>query len=285
VPSLVHRESDLIFRSLRDLFTPETDRVVIDDESTYRRCRAWAERFLPALAPRMETYDAAVPLFEARGLEREIRRGLRQRVWLPSGGYLVIHPTEALVAIDVNTGKYVGKRRFEETALRTNLEAAREIVRQIRLRDLGGILVIDFIDLVEGDSRRRLAEALEAELKSDRARSRVLQISEFGLVEITRQRVRQGLEQILCRTCPTCRGSGRVRNPLTLRLQIEREIRKTAALISEGSLRVRAHPETAAEILADISSFRAEARIPDAVGLEIEAVEGLHPEEFEILTV
>ena len=219
------------------------------------------------------------------GIEKEIQRALRRRVWLPSGGYLVIHPTEALVAIDVNTGKYVGRNaRFEETALATNVEAAREIVRQIRLRDLGGILVIDFIDLEHEENRQELARALEQELKSDRARSRVLPISEFGLVQITRHRARPGLESLLCGPCPVCQGSGRLRTPQTLRFQIQRELKQTAGLAPEGPWLVRAHPAAVAEIQGNWSSFLEDTGFVSAEGIQIESVRDFHPEEYEIRT-
>ena len=284
VPSCVHTEADLSLKVMRDLFTSDIDRVVIDREETYRRCREYAARVLPQLAHRVELHTGPEEVFEAYGIEKELQRALRRRVWLPSGGYIVIHPTEALVAIDVNTGKYVGTSHFEETALRTNVEAAREIVRQIRLRDLGGILVIDFIDLEEEESRRQLAGALEAEMKWDRAKSRVLQISEFGLVEITRQRVRRSLESVLSRSCPTCRGSGRVRSAETLRSEIKREIRKLLPLIEGGDVTIRAHPDVAALLSEDRGDFEEGLGTPGRLTLRVEAVCGFHPEQFEVVT-
>jgi ribonuclease G len=273
-----------VLRILRDLLTSEIRRVVVDDDQALRRCREYARACVPVLAPRVEPFTGSGPIFEAFGIEKEIQRALRRRVWLPSGGYLVIHPTEALVAIDVNTGKFVGSARFEETALITNLEAAREVVRQIRLRDLGGILVIDFIDLTEEESRVTLARTLERELESDRARSRVLQISEFGLVEITRQRIRQGMESLLCGPCPECRGTGRLRSPQTLRLQIQRELRKSTALAPEGSWVVRTHPSVAAEIEENWSSFLEGSGAGAGTRVRVEAIPALRVEEFEIGT-
>jgi len=284
VPSCVHAETDLALKILRDLFTPDVERVVIDREETYRRCRDFAQRLLPGLAHRVERYSAPEAIFEAFGVEQELDRALRRRVWLPSGGFIVIHPTEALVAIDVNTGRYLGKTRFEETALRTNVEAAREIVRQIRLRDLGGILVIDFIDLEEEESRNHLVEVLEAELRRDRAKSRVLQISEFGLVEITRQRVRRSLEGLLCRSCPTCRGSGRVRSAETIVLDIQRQMRKVVALLGEGTVTIRAHPEVASVLKQDLDTPEEGFSLPGKIRIQIEGVEEFHPEQHEIVT-
>jgi ribonuclease G len=282
-PACLTPQVDLAEKVLRDLASPGMERIVVDDEEVHRRCREFVKRILPGLGPRVERYAREEGIFEAFGVERELERALRRRVWLPSGGYIVIHPTEALVAIDVNTGKYVGKTGFEETALRTNLEAAREIVRQIRLRDLGGILVIDFIDLEEEESRCRLAEALEDELKSDRARSRVLKISDFGLVEITRQRMKRSLETLLCRSCPTCGGSGRVKNVETLCFQIQREFRKMLPLLDGSAALIRAHAEVASAILGNLPLLRRELDIPEAQEIRVEAVEGFHPEQFEIL--
>jgi ribonuclease G len=281
VPSCVHEEIDLALRVLRDFAGADLERVVVDREEAHRRCREHAERYLPGLAPRIERFEGVSPIFEAFGVERELQRALRRRVWLPSGGYIVIHPTEALVAIDVNTGKYVGKRRFEETALQTNVEAAREIVRQIRLRDLGGILVIDFIDLEEDESRRQLAAALEAELKADRAKSRVLQISEFGLVEITRQRVRPSLESRLTVSCPSCRGSGRVLSPATLGHEIRRELEKRARHGAGERLVVRARPDVLGLLqeLLEAPGQEGERRIP---ACRLEPAEDFGPEQYEI---
>jgi ribonuclease G len=283
VPVCLHREADLPVRVLRDLLTESVDRVLVDDAGTLERCRDYARLSVPHLVPRIERYDRSDPVFDFFGIEKEILKALRRRVWLASGGYLLIHPTEALVAIDVNTGKFVGSTDFEETALLTNLEAAREIVRQIRLRDLGGILVIDFIDMPSLEHRRQLAETLEQALKSDRARSRVLQISEFGLVEITRQRIRQGLEGTMCGPCPTCRGSGRLKNPATMRLEILRELKKIAALSPRSSFRLRVHPEVAASIQANWAVFLQESGRAAEGEVQIESAAELHPEEFEVL--
>jgi len=281
-PACLSSQADLAEKVLRDLASPDMERIVVDDEATHRRCRDFVEAILPGLGHRVERYSGEEGIFEAFGVEKDLERALRRRVWLPSGGYIVIHPTEALVAIDVNTGKYVGKSGFEETALTTNLEAAREIVRQIRLRDLGGILVIDFIDLEEEESRRRLAEALQEELKTDRARSRVLKISDFGLVEITRQRMKRSLEALLCRSCPTCGGSGRVKNFETVCSQIQRELRKALPLLGGYAVVIRAHPEVAAAIRENLPLLRRELGIPETRDVRAEAADGFHPEHFEI---
>ena len=282
-PACLHWEECLAVRILRDLFTEEIDRVVVDDEQALERCREYAQTMAPLLAPRLERHYGREPVFDALGIEKEIQKALRRRVWLPSGGYLVIQATEALVAIDVNTGKFVGGKGFEETAFLTNLEAAGEIVRQIRLRDLGGILVIDFIDMPSQENRQKLFATLEQALRSDRARSRVLQISEFGLVEITRQRIRLGLENFLCGPCTTCRGTGRLKSPETLRFEIQRELRKVAALSPEGPLRVRVHPEVAVVIRENWTAFVEAIGKQEKPEVLLEPVPGMHPEQYEVL--
>jgi ribonuclease G len=204
---------------------------------------------------------------------------LRSRVWLKSGGFIVINQTEALVAIDVNTGKYVGRGRHEETIVRTNLEAVREIVRQIRLRNLGGFIVIDLIDMQEPASRATVLEALERELRKDRARCRMLPISEFGLVEITRQRMRPGLDGVMCRPCPACGGAGRTKSFETLASEIVREVRSRGAALLEHRTVIRAHPEAAAALRERGAVLLAEIGCA-AGGLEFEGDPGLRPDQW-----
>jgi len=240
-PALLHAEVGAVAKVLRDVFHGDVQRVLIDTEEVFREAADFVARMQPALVPRIHLHDGGAPLFEERAVQHQLDRALRPRVWLASGGSIVINQTEALVAIDVNTGKYVGRRRLEETILKTNLEAVSEIVRQVRLRDLGGIIVVDFIDMQEETSREQVIRALETEIRKDRARSRMLQISEFGLVEITRQRTRPSLERLLCRPCPACGGSGRVKSAETLYFEIVREARRLSASAGAG-LVVRVHP-------------------------------------------
>jgi ribonuclease G len=258
-PAVLHREPGLVPRVLRDLFGDHVQSVVVDGEAAHRETVDWVRRTHPEMVSRIRLWDGAAPLFAAHGLEAQIERTLRARVWLRSGGSIVIHPTEALVAIDVNTGKYVGHRHPEETILKTNLEAAAEIVRQVRLRDLGGIIVIDFIDMERPESRARVAAALEEELRKDRARSRMLQISEFGLVEITRQRSKPSLESVLCVPCARCHGSGRIKSPETLYFEVLRAIRALAPRAG-STVRVRAHPEVADFLAAGEEGMRLAGR-------------------------
>ncbi|HEU5180774.1 MAG TPA: Rne/Rng family ribonuclease [Candidatus Polarisedimenticolia bacterium] len=281
-PACLHLEAELSVRLLRDLLTESIHRVVVDGEAALDRCREYAAEFLPLLAHRLERYQGPADAFEALGIDREIRRALRRRVALPSGGTLIIHPTEALVAIDVNTARFIGSSGFEQTALETNCEAVREIVRQIRLRDLGGILVVDFIDMQEEANRERVTRELEEALKADRARSRMLGVSEFGLVQITRQRIRRGLDGVLRTSCPTCRGAGRLRTAETLRLQLQRELRRSGLIEAGTSWRVLAHPDLIAEIRAHWEDFLEEARLPSGTQLRLETVPGVHPEHYEV---
>jgi ribonuclease G len=245
-PTLLHRELDLALRSLRDVASDDVAAIRVDDEATLVRMREFLEEAAPKLSHRLELYEGEEPLFSRFGVEAEIGGALRSRVMLASGGSLVIHQTEALVAIDVNTGRFVGKDDLEETVFAANLEAAREVARQIRLRDLGGLLVVDFIDMEDPAHRQELFQRFEAELASDRARTRVLQVSEFGLIEITRQRSRGNLERVLTRPCPECAGSGRVKTDLTVALDLRRELLAPPSLFSPGeTVRVRLRPGVA----------------------------------------
>ena len=244
-PALLHGEQDLLLRSLRDLVSDEVSAIRVNDHEAFGRIVEFLHAIEPSMVPRVKLHRKD-SLFEEFGVEAEIEKALKSKVWLKSGGYLVINPTEALVSIDVNTGKFVGKDSLEETVLSVNLEAVREIVRQIRLRDLGGILVVDFIDLESEEHRRALFEAFEKEMKKDRAKSKILQISEFGLVQITRKRSRPSLDKVLTRPCPQCGGSGRVKNDFTVALEIRREILRLAGSLSTGeTILVRSSPEVA----------------------------------------
>src|SRR6185369_2906838 len=207
-PSLVHRDLDLVQRILRDQLSEEFTAIRIDNEIEYARIVEFVNRVQPKLVKRVKLYTGGQPILEKYGVQTEIDKAVRPRVWLKSGGYIVINQTEALVAIDVNTGKFVGKSdKLEDTITRTNLEAAKEIVRQVRLRDLGGIIVLDLIDMEERKNRQKVMMALQQELSHDRSPSKILSINDFGLVAITRKRVKQSLERTLCAPCPYCQGA------------------------------------------------------------------------------
>src|SRR5712664_2445011 len=253
-PAALHEEGDLTFRVVRDLFSPEVDEFVVDAREVYEKCAGYVEALVPSLRDRVRQWTEPAPIFEALGIEKDIERALRRRVWLKSGGYIVIDHTEALVSIDVNTGKYVGKRDFEQTVLKINLEAVGEIVRQIRLRDLGGIIIIDFIDMESAEHREQVYRAVKRALAEDKARTNVLEISELGLVEMTRKRVRQDLRGLLSVTCPTCRGTGVIRAEATLAEEIFRAIQAKAAAPDAPPGRevvVRVHPDVARYLEGD----------------------------------
>jgi len=233
----------------------------------------------------VKLYTKDYPIFEEYGVRNEIDKALRSKVWLKSGGYIVINQTEALVAIDVNTGKFVGKRNLEDTVLKTNLEAVSEIVRQLRLRDLGGIIVVDFIDMEERRSKKKLIEAFEKELQKDRARTKVLQISDFGLVEITRQRTKKSLERILCRTCPYCAGTGKIKAGATVLFEIQRELQKLAPNLDGKRIIIRANPEVAQQLEGDRKLLSAGIAKLDHVDMAIRADSSLHHEQFDIVSL
>jgi ribonuclease G len=282
--SALHEEGDLVFRVIRDLFTTEVDEILIDAEEEYRRGLEYAESLVPALAHRVHLYEGRDPVFEARGIEKEIDKALRRKVWLKSGGYLVIDQTEALVSIDVNTGKYVGKRDFEETILKINVEAVNEVVRQIRLRDLGGIIIIDFIDMEREEHRQQVFRALKRALGEDKSRTNVLEISELGIVEMTRKRVRQGLQSLLMTQCPTCKGSGGVKAPAAITAEIYRKIQAAVADVGGQEVLIRVNPEMAAYFQDEEGEGLEllQRRIQRKV--TIQAVQALHKDEYEIIT-
>src|SRR5438067_6672581 len=222
-PAVLYREQSIVSRLLRDLLTEDYQAIRIDNATEYQRVVELVERIMPNLAPKVKLYSKPYPIFDEYGVQAEIDKALKSKVWLKSGGSIVINQTEALVAIDVNTGRFVGKKtvgKLEDTITRTNLEAVKEIVRQIRLRDLGGIIVLDLIDMEERKNRQRVMTALQQELVHDRAPSKILSINDFGLVAITRKRVKQSLERTLCSPCPYCTGAGMVKSSQTMCFEI-----------------------------------------------------------------
>jgi ribonuclease G len=282
--SALHEEGDLVFRVVRDLFAADVDEILIDGEEEHRRALEYAEALVPALAHRIHLHAERESIFEARGIEKEIEKAIRRRVWLKSGGHLVIDQTEALVSIDVNTGKYVGKRDLEETILKINLEAVGEIVRQIRLRDLGGIIIIDFIDMDREDNRGQVFRALKRALGDDKSRTNVLEISELGLVEMTRKRVRQSLHSLLMQSCPTCKGTGVVKSAPALTAEIYRKIQVATRDISGQEVLIRVNPDLAAYLQEEESEGLEilQRRIQRKV--TVQGVQGLHKDEYEIIT-
>ena len=245
-PLLIHQDLDLITRTIRDFFTPDTEKVVVDSAKDYRRIVDFVRNFMPRLRSKIVLYSDSEPLFDRYAIEEKIEKALDRRVWLRSGGYIIIERTEALTAIDVNTGRFVGRRNQEETIFKTNLEAAQEVVRQLRLRNVGGIIIIDFIDMEKESNRKKVYEALKEALKKDKARTNILKISELGLVEMTRQRTRESLENQLLSPCPHCDGRGRIKSPVTIGYDVLRAIKKQQMNLENGkNIIVRLHPDVA----------------------------------------
>lgn len=284
-PSPVHQDIDLVLRTLRDVLSPDFKTVWVDSVEQYEEIVEFLDKIQPNLVQKVKLYRRDEPIFDAFGIEQEIEKALRSKVWLKSGGYIVINQTEALVAIDVNTGKYVGRKNLEETVFRTNMEAIREIVRQVRLRDLGGIIVLDFIDMEDLENRAAVFEALEQEIKKDRSKTKILQISEFGLVEMTRKRVRQSLERSLTQACPYCAGTGRVKSNLTIMLEMWRYLMKADDLHEGQEVIVRVNPEIYATILAEDAKIFDEVERQHRIHLVFKPDDNLHHEQFDLLRV
>ncbi len=248
-PCLLHMDLDLTFRAVRDLFTPDVDRMIIDSKSHYERVMAFTETYLPSVAERVFLYEGESPLLEFFNVENEIARALGRRVWLKSGGYLVIDTAEALTVIDVNTGRYVGKTgSLEDTITKTNMEAVKEIAHQLRFRNIGGIIIIDFIDMDEASNREKVFAALQQAVSTDKARINLYKVSELGLVEMSRQRKRENLQQLHCEPCRHCDGRGFTKSPTTIAYELFREVRRVAAGFSEKTLVLSVHPAVAALI-------------------------------------
>jgi ribonuclease G len=284
-PVVLHEEMDLTFRVVRDLLSPDVDEFIVDSREVHEKCLGYVRSLVPGLEGRVALHEGRAPLFETHGVEKDIEKALRRRVWLKSGGYIVIDHTEALVSIDVNTGKYVGKRDFEQTVLKINLESVGEIVRQIRLRDLGGLIIIDFIDMEVPEHREQVYRALKRALAEDKARTHALEISELGLVEMTRKRVRQDLRSLLTMSCPTCRGSGVIRSDATLAAEIFRAVRARAAEGGAREIVVRVHPDMAAFFEGDGREGLARLSAMLDVKVSVQAAGGVvHREEYQVQT-
>jgi Rne/Rng family ribonuclease len=284
-PALLHRDLNLVERILRDYVSDDFTGIWIDSEEEYGKVVEFVSRFQPKLVNKVKLYTKEQPIFEEFGIQHELDKALRAKVWLKSGGYIVINHTEALVAIDVNTGKFVGKgsTRLEDTIVKTNLEAVKEIVRQIRLRDLGGIIVVDFIDMEERRNREKVLMALQSALEQDKAPSKALSFNEFGLVCITRKRTKQALERVLCQPCPYCTGSGMVKSIPTLCYEIQAEARKMAMADHEGpNLTLRVHPEIAKALKTRESILIDELEQNAHKHIIIQSDATLHWEQYDI---
>ncbi len=282
-PALIYHDLNLVERILRDQVSDNFSTIWVDSETEYERIVRFLNRFEPTLVRRVKLYTKETPLFEQFGIQEEISKALKSKVWLKSGGSIVINQTEALVAIDINTGKYVGKTaRLEDTIVKTNLDAIPEIVRQIRLRDLGGIIIIDFIDMDERKNRNRVMQALEEALKADRAPSKVLQFNDFGLVAITRKRVKQSLERTLSTQCEICAGTGMVKSPITVCNEIYTELRKMQKHFDRGDVLLRVHPEIVKALKANNGKWLGELEEMIGRTIIVKSDPALHPEQFDI---
>lgn len=282
-PMLLHHDLDIVQRILRDQLADSFKAIWIDNEDAYESVLRFVERFQPALVPKVKLYTRDAPIFDAFNVSAELEKALRPKVWLKSGGYIVINQTEALVAIDVNTGKYVGKsNRLEDTIVKTNTEAIKEIVRQIRLRDLGGIIVIDFIDMDERKNRQKVMQVLEEAMRVDRAPYKILQFNDFGLVAITRKRVKQSLERTLCSPCPHCDGAGYIKSVQTVVTEILAEARKVAASVEGKDVMLRVHPDVAKLLKSQQNKYLEELEEVLRRPVLVKSDPLLHHEKFDL---
>jgi ribonuclease G len=281
-PALLHRELGLVQRLLRDILADNVGAIRLDSERDYQSTLELVRELQPELAPRVHRFEKG-NILEEHGVTTALERALRSKVWLDSGGYIVINQTEALVAVDVNTGRYTGKNKLEETILKTNLEAVKELVRQIRLRDLGGIIVVDFIDMEERKSRQKVMAALEQELSHDRSPSKLLSVNEFGLVILTRKRVKQSLERILCQPCPYCVGSGMIKSVATVCSEIYDEVKKLVPDMRGQALLLRVNPEVARALSGEEAGVLKNLSQLVEAEIVVQADPLLHQEQFDVV--
>ena len=282
-PAMVHQDLSITYRVLRDLLAPDVKRMVIDDDQEYRKVRSFIREYMPKYTSIVNLFNRRQPIYDYYGIEEEIDRAMGQKVWLKSGGYLVIDQTEALTAIDVNTGRFVGKASHEETILKTNLEAVQELVYQLKLRNIGGIIIIDLIDMETPQNRNRVYQALKEELRHDKARSKILQISEIGLVEMTRKRDREQLNWLLSTTCPYCDGTGRIKSLSATAFSTFRELeRMRMANRRMGPLTINVHPDVADYIFTEEGDFLAKMQEKIGEKITLRSIDTFHHEQFEI---
>jgi ribonuclease G len=284
-PSLIHEDLGLIYRVIRDIFTQEVSQFLIDSKTEYDRILEFLDSLLPALKNKVKLYDKEEPIFEFYGIEKQIKKALRQKIWLKSGGHIIINQTEALVSIDVNTGKYVGKENADETILKTNIEAVSEIARQLRLRDLGGIIIIDFIDMDKEEHKNKVLKTMEEALKRDRSRTNILQITDLGLVEMTRQRTKPSLGSMLCEPCPYCQGDGIVLSQESTSISILREIKAVCAKYNEKHIKVFASPPVADRLMEEYKEGIKELELRLNTKISVAEDPDLHIEDYRIISM
>src|SRR5881227_3223733 len=282
-PALVNRESGLTRGLVRDIFSDKVDSLTVDSKQVYNEIVGYLKDIAPDLISRVKLYESQVPLFDTADIEEEIRDIFKRRCDLPSGGYLIIEPTEALVSIDVNSGRYTGKKDPEKTVLRTNMEAAQEVARQLRLRDVGGIIVCDFIDMETKANRDRVLQELRQHLSRDRARTKAFAVSDLGLVEMTRQRVRPSLWHSMTAECPTCNGTGRVFRPEVVVRRMERSLKRAGAEHKERQLSVRLHPDVALYLVEQEPNFLRQLEKQTGLELEVRDDPMMRLDEFRMM--
>ncbi len=281
-PALIYEDLSLVFEVLRDVFDPNVRNFVVDDKITYDKVLNLLNTLAPELRPRVKLYREEEPIFAHYNVEQEIERTLRRKVWLPKGGYIAIDPTEALTAIDVNTGKFTSTKRLEDTVLRTNLEAATAIARQLRLRDIGGIIVIDFIDMDNPRHRRQVTAALKAALEADRMRTRIMHITRLGLIEMTRKRTGQSLTRQMLVPCPCCEGTGRIHSPETVATRLAEALRQAALQHPGQAFLVQANPDVVLLHVGPQGTVAAQTEQRLGRNVYFRGVPDMHPETFEV---
>jgi len=282
-PTLLHEDIGLVFRMTRDLMVQDLDRIVIDNKKYYHELVTFLNRFSVKFGARVQLHNSETQIFDAFGIEHEIAHALGSKIWLKSGGYLIIEQTEALTAVDVNTGRFVGSRSQDETILRTNLEAVRELVHQLRLRNLGGIIIIDFIDMSRSHDRDKIFNALTEELKKDKVKTSALRISEMGLVQMTRQRTEQSLSQKISTDCHYCDGTGTVKSPETIVYEIFRALTREFQRNSSHSYVLKAHPDVIDRLFEEDKEFFDYLKMAFKKKINMKSVDTLHIEHFELI--
>jgi ribonuclease G len=281
-PAMIHRELSLSLRTVRDLFSSETDRIVVDSPEEHDRIRTFALQFFPRTQDRIELYTGPEPIFDHYGIEIEVTRALDKKVWLKSGGYIVIEQTEALTVVDVNTGKYVGRSSLEDTTVKINLEAVKEIVYQLRLRNIGGIIIIDFIDMKSEENRDKVYNALVDALRADRSKTTICKISELGLVEMTRKRVRESLGRSLTEPCPYCSGESVIKSKKTICYDIFRALERQGLMLSGKQVSLYVHPALAEELFGEERRFLEILENRYGMKVNISASDKFHIEQYRI---
>ena len=282
-PALVYEDLNITYRVIRDMFSSDVKKMLVDDEEEFRNIRGFLKKFLPKYTGYVEHFRRRQPIYDFYGIEEEIDRATAQKVWLKSGGYLVIDQTEALTAVDVNTGRYVGKASHEETIFKTNLEAVKELVYQLKLRNIGGIIIIDLIDMESAQNRQKVYQALKDELRHDKARSKILQISEIGLVEMPRKRDRENLGRQLSNPCPYCDGTGRIRSLSTICYEMFREITRLLKVQKRlGPLTINVHPDVADYLFSEELKYLELLQEKARQKFTVRSIDTFHHEQFEI---